>query len=163
MTWYWYTARRNELFIDMDRYAESIAHVRVRLQGAIECGALDVVAVHDYESSPNKHHVIIVLAYSLTDMERYAWEMVLHSDIYRTASNMMRSSKSMRNPDLFISRYVYPNYRTADTPPYDALCQCPEKHTRKVMDTCPAALELRGTGRTETFFGKPSKNPCTFL
>jgi hypothetical protein len=157
MIWHWYVARRNELFIDMDRYEQSINHMRRRLMGAIECGVLDISSVFTYPSIKQNHkHIIITLTHGIKPMERYAWEMLFHGDIYRAAANIMRESNRVPAPDILISNKIL--HRS-----HDDFCVCSEKHSMKIMDLCPAAIRLRGPYRTATYFGKPSKLPCTLL
>lgn len=156
MIWYWYVATPTELFIDMDRYEKSIEHARMRLQSAIEGKLLNVQMVYDTESSSGKHHIIILLHTPLPAMERFAWEMVLHSDIYRTACNMMRYSKGIKAADILISKQ--PLHRIADI-----TCTCKTKHKRSTMENCPAAISLRGQHRTAPLFGMPTKTKCELL
>lgn len=171
LTWQWYVARPNELFIDMDRYEQSIDHVRRRLTGAIECKSLSVRAVSLFPSVTKNHaHLIVVLDAPLLAYERYAWEMLLHSDIYRACSNILRESRGVPSPDVLIckGRYELYSYTTnvveqtiTRTP--DAECDCLYKHNRATMEMCQAAIHLRGERRTDTFFGKPSNQSCEFL
>lgn len=158
--WHWYVARDNELFIDMDRYAESIHHAGRRLQGAIDGKYLDVREVYAYPSQTNNHaHIIIVLGENhktkdkmhYGEIQRYVWEMLFHGDIYRCASNIFRRVYSVGSPDILITRRIL--HRTPD---FD--CECQNKHSKlEVMKNCPAATALRGIARTMQFFGKPSK------
>ena len=149
--WYWYVARDNELFIDLDRYKESINHIRRRLQGAIEYGALNVENVHLFLSLRHNHrHLVVILKKPLQNRyEAFAWEMLLHSDIYRTAANIMRYSRNVPSSDILISRKLL--HRQSDD-----TCKCEAKHNRAAMETCAAAIALRGEKRNLTFFGKPS-------
>jgi hypothetical protein len=154
--WYWYAARNDELFIDMDRYTKSIDHVRRRLQGAIECHTLNVRGVYLYPSITKDHaHLIITLWNQLPDVERFAWEMLFHGDIYRAASNMMRWSHLVPYPDILIARSQLHRYP-------DGMCTCESKHKRAMMLTCDTAQRLRGKDRAAQYFGKPSDTPCQF-
>src|SRR5271154_4124951 len=102
---YWYVARPNELFIDTDKMSRSLAHTKARLQGAIECGKLYVAYVMQRPSTrPDHCHTIITLKNSnLTSPERFAWEIILHGDIYRAACNIMRYENGVGFPDVLIS------------------------------------------------------------
>src|SRR5208282_2447269 len=81
---YWYVARPNELFIDTDKMSRSLAHTKARLQGAIECGKLDVAYVMQRPSTrPDHCHTIIVLNKYVDMIERAIWEIILHGDLYR--------------------------------------------------------------------------------
>lgn len=171
---YWYVARPNELFLDIDNATRSLKHAKARLQGAIECGKLDVAYVMQRPSRGNDHiHVIVTLAHSIyANEQRFAWEIILHSDIYRSACNIMRGSNGSgisEVADILISPFDH--FGNTDYPPdgknrpatrfRDDVCGCESKHNAATMQTCPAAIRLRGKFRNAGFFGKPSKNPCT--
>ena len=166
---YWYVAKPNELFLDIDNVSKSIRHARARLQGAIECGKLDVAYVMQRPSKSKNHlHVIITLnePYCLP-VASAVWEIILHSDIYRGCCNVIREYANVPAPRILISPFDnfettirhYPNEFIDRS--YDDQCDCPGKHTAAVMLACPAARRLRGEMRAIGFFGKPSKNPCT--
>jgi hypothetical protein len=166
---YWYVARPNELFLDIDNVSRSIKHARARLQGAIECGRLDVQFIMQRPSKSKNHlHVIITLnePYVLP-VARAVWEIILHGDIYRGCCNVIREYANVPAPDILISPFdhfgntdysetIKPQIRMSDDK-----CDCEGKHKASVMETCPAAKRLRGEFRNVGFFGKPSKNPCT--
>ncbi len=157
MIWNWYVARDNELFVDMDRYKESIKHVKRRLQGAIDSNSLDVINASMFDSlSPNHRHLIITLRDMMPPYERFAWEMLFHGDIYRACANIMRQSRGIPAPDILITTKML--HRAPDD-----TCECSHKHIRKIMLSCPAAMRLRGNQRAAQFFGKPSSQPCRFL
>lgn len=168
---YWYVARANELFIDTDNASRSIKHSRARLQGAIECGKLDVAYVMSRPSKSKDHiHTIITLRESMNPILRSVWEIILHGDIYRGCCGIMRVScgsfLERNNCDILISPFelfeCQPKYFSGDWKRYhDDFCECSTKHNAETMKTCPAAIRLRGENRTRGFFGKPSKNPCT--
>ena len=161
MTWYWYSARANELFIDCDNWPKAENHVRRRLMGAIEFSYLKVRDVKLYPSSTNGHmHMIIILSSPTPPLERYVWEIIFHSDIYRACCNIMRFLIDLPGEiaqDVLISQIRY--HREPD-----ATCNCERKHNkRSVMESCPAAKKLRGDKRTAAFFGKPSDSPCPWF
>jgi len=161
MTNYWYVARSNELFIDTDNVSKSIKHTRARLQGAIECGKLEVLEVMSMESSPNHLHTIITLKNDLSSVERFVWEIILHGDIYRGCCNIMRWLHGVPYPNVLISPHQdFLSHDKKWTRPADHVCQCVGKHKAAIMQTCQVAIRLRGRHRTAAFFGKPSKNPC---
>jgi hypothetical protein len=164
MTNYWYVARPNELFIDTDNISKSIKHTRARLQGAIESNRLNVSHVISKISSPGHLHTIITLNESMPSIDRFVWEIILHGDIYRGCCNIMRWIHSVPSTDILISQHD--RFCFLDTTSDFGLrwpddeCDCIGKHKASVMQTCPAAIRLRGKHRTAAFFGKPSKNPC---
>jgi hypothetical protein len=172
---YWYVARPNELFLDIDNVSKSIKHARSRLQGAIECGNLNVEHIMQRPSKSKNHlHVIVTLKdQQFLGPAKYAWEVVLHGDIYRACCNILRWHRSIPGTDILISQHYFfsnpSNEQAAKLkPPFivyqrnaDDKCDCTEKHKASVMKDCPAAKRLRGEFRAVGFFGKPSKNPCT--
>jgi hypothetical protein len=165
---YWYVARANELFLDIDNVSRSIKHAKSRLQGAIECGKLDVAYVMSRPSKTKNHvHTIVTLKDDMMPIEKSIWEIILHGDIYRGCCGAMRAIYFHTSPDVLISPGSF--FETAWENPElpvvfrrsDDGCNCPTKHNRATMETCPAAKRLRGINRAVGFFGKPSKNPCT--
>lgn len=164
---YWYVARDNEIFIDTDNFARSMQHTKMRLQGAIECGKLDVAYImqrpskSDGEKGKGHVHTIITLKSEMDAVQRATWALVLHSDIYRAACTIMRSCHGVVAPDVLISPYA--SFYLTDRKPermYDDLCHCTVKHNAAGMENCLAAIRLRGKKRLLTFFGKPSGNKC---
>jgi hypothetical protein len=159
MKWFWYISRSDELFLDVDNVEHCIGHIRARLQGAVECGKLHVKSVYRQRSQSGKNeHIIIQLAEPMPEIERFVWETVLHSDIYRACNNIMRSIRGIGAPGVFISRADSFFFRG-----YDATCNCDAKHTAKIMLNCPVAIKYRGEFRARGFFGKPSRNKCEFI
>jgi hypothetical protein len=169
---YWFVARPNELFLDIDNVSRSIKHAKSRLQGAIECGKLDVAYVMQRPSKSKNHiHVIITLKHDMIyGVDRFVWEMVLHGDLYRGFCNIMRERKGITSPDVLISPWKHFGIEidtvldTVNNPRiriHDDSCNCASKHNASVMETCPAAKRLRGEFRNVGFFGRPSKSPCT--
>ena len=170
---FWYVARPNELFLDIDNASRSLKHARARLQGAIECGKLDVAYLVQHPSKSKDHiHVIVTLVKEIANFDRIAWEVILHGDLYRGCCNLMRLSNAIPAFDVLISPFsdfgwsgkladeINGYTEFADRFP-DAQCNCKSKHNAATMQNCPAAIRLRGEFRNAGFFGKPSKNPCT--
>lgn len=154
-TWNWYVAKNNELFIDCDHWQKSQERIRKRLMGAIECHHLFIENLWLYPSQTNGHmHIIIKLQHTLNRVEQFCWEIMFHSDIYRGCCNLMR--RDIPAADILISRKEL--HRIPD-----ATCNCETKHNYKTMETCPAAILLRGNQRCNTFFGKPSDSPCPWF
>jgi hypothetical protein len=170
---YWYCARPNELFLDIDNVSRSIKHARARLQGAIECGKLDVVRVMQHTSRSKNHlHAIVTLVPDVAPLDRYLWEILLHGDLYRGLCNIRRELDGISAPDVLISPYGFfcsPSNEQAQKlkPPFtvfqrnaDDSCYCKTKHNAATMETCPAAKRLRGEFCNVGFFGRPSRNEC---
>jgi hypothetical protein len=161
---YWYVARPNELFLDIDNVSRSIKHARSRLQGAIECKTLAVEYVMVRTSKSTNHiHAIITLSEPMPGIQRAIWAIILHSDIYRGCVTVMRNCSRISSPDILISPHPFfrigfdasKNHRYCDDH-----CECVGKHSATTMRDCPAAKRLRGEFRNVGFFGKPSKNEC---
>lgn len=146
---FWYVAKHNEIFVDTDNYSRSVKHTARRLLGAIKCGRLDVAAIEWHPSSSEDHiHTIITLQNFMPAVERYVWALILHSDIYRTASTIMRDLYAVPAPDILITPH---RFKRAP----DDVCCCEQKHKAAVMEKCPAATRLRGDDRIKGFFGLP--------
>ena len=161
---YWYVAHPNELFLDIDNAARSLPHAKARLQGAIECGKLDVAYVMQRPSNRKGHiHVIVTLNKALIfKEENVIWEIILHGDLYRGCSNVMRCKYNIASSILISPYSLFKRIETVGGLRIaDDSCGCETKHNAVTMETCPAAIRLRGEYRNAGFFGKPSKNPCT--
>lgn len=149
---FWYVSRPNEIFIDTDNYKRSMKHTARRLLGAVKSGRLNVYRVEQHESSSPDHvHTLITLNGPMEPIERYIWAMILHSDIYRTASTIMRYLQGTSAPDVFITPLRF------NRAPDDVCC-CFVKHKAEVMQKCPAAIRLRGMNRVQGFFGLPDNS-----
>jgi|SRR5690348_13733802 len=147
----WYVARYNELLLDMDCPEKSSEHFLRRLRGAIDYGRLKLLSIEMHHSRNEKHlHVLLTLDQNIPPMEKCAWEIVLHSDIYRTACNVMRAARRYPAPNILITPFPFSREP-------DAICTCEKKHSYEIMQTCQAAIRLRGTTRVEGFFGKIAK------
>jgi len=145
-SWYWYVANDKELFIDMDR--DAVKHFFARFESA-KNGPLKVARFRQQPSLTSGHrHIVIELCKEMPAIERYVWEIVLRSDVYRGCCNIMRELKGISAPDILITRTMFPDYRQPD----DA-CFCPRKHDTQQMKLCPIAIKLRGAGIVKGFFG----------
>lgn len=149
---YWYVAHSNELLIDMDKPERSAGHFLRRLAGAIEYQkfALEKMEIHPSRSGSHLHILLTLKNYFTCDIERAVWEVVLHSDIYRGCSTIMRWIHGVDNADLLITPSKF------EREP-DDVCECAGKHDAETMKDCPAGIRLRGDDRLRGFFGIPSK------
>ena len=148
---YWYSSRANEIFIDTDNFHRSIAHTCSRLMGAIKCGRLRVKEIEYHKSRSENHiHTLITLKEEMDDISRYVWAIILHSDLYRGCSTIMRSRSGISNPDIFITPKRFQRVE-------DDYCDCEQKHSAEVLLTCPAAIRMRGNDRVKGMFGLPEK------
>lgn len=145
----WYVAQDNEILVDMDKPTTSLPHVEMRLRGALASQHIDVKRVELHRSFSESHvHMLITLEHFLDANERAIWALMFHSDIYRACNTLMRLSNCVTAADLLITPLAFirpPNY----------VCVCDGKHTGPVMESCPAAIALRGNDRTRSFFGRP--------
>jgi hypothetical protein len=149
---FWYSSNAYEIFIDTDNFQRSIKHTNARLLGAIECERLAVHSLEHHKSRNENHvHTLITLQEPMPAMERYVWALILHSDIYRSASVMMRHLNNVPHPDILITPTKFKRE------PND-ICFCKEKHNAATMEKCEAATRLRGELRITGFFGVPSKS-----
>lgn len=148
---YWYVSTPYEILIDTDNAHRSFKHFDMRLQGAIECGKLDVKSVESHSSMRANHlHTLITLNVPMLEVERQVWAIILHSDIYRGCCNIMRSINAIPCADLLITPLTFERHP-------DGICNCDKKHNAETMFHCPVAASMRGEFRTLGFFGKPKK------
>jgi hypothetical protein len=147
MIWNWYVARENEIFIDMDSYTKSIDLCRRRLSAGVDAGILNVDFVYNTQTSHDHNHIIIVLKNPMRDIQRIAWAIALHSDIYRGLCTLMRADAMIPAPDVLIGKRLY--HRLPD-----AQCDCETKHVSGTMQNCHAAKLLRGEFHSASFFGR---------
>lgn len=149
---YWYVARSNEFLIDMDRPEKSTEHFLRRLAGAVEYEKFKVqyFEMHHSRSGSHLHFLITLENHFLCEIERVVWTVVLHSDIYRACSTLMRLVHGVDAPDLLITPQKFRREP-------DDTCECNGKHDAETMKICPAAIRLRGDDRARGFFGVPSK------
>lgn len=155
MTNFWYVSQSNEIFVDTDNFSRSIKHTTARLLGAIKCGRLRVSDIEFHTSKNENHiHTLITLAEPMQAIERYTWAIVLHSDIYRAASTIMRQLYGVAAADVFITPTRFKREP-------DVICECDSKHKAQTMLTCPAAFQLRGEDRIRGFFGLPDNSNWT--
>jgi len=161
--WFWYVARRNEIFLDLDS-GRSITRalsvlrraLRVRPNAKTPINKLDVESVWLYPSSARNHaHLIIVLKNPMAFHQRIAWSLWMGGDQLR-AAYVMERERVMRFPpypetfsgsELLAVRMPY-GFRSPDS-----MCMCKEKHKPKwVTEACPALKEILGDHRSDDYF-----------
>lgn len=119
--------------------------------GAIKSEKLSVKEIEFHQSRSENHiHTLITLSESMENLQRYVWGIILHSDLYRGCITIMRELHGVSSPDILITPSPFKREP-------DAECECEQKHTAEVMQICPAAIRLRGEGRTKSFFGLPER------
>jgi hypothetical protein len=150
---YWYVARSNELLIDMDKPERSCLHFLRRLGGALEYKkfALQRMEIHHSSSGSHLHILLTLENHFMCEVERVVWSIVLHSDIYRGCSTIMRLIHGVDAADLLITPFKFERQP-------DDVCECIGKHDAETMKNCPAGIRLRGDDRLRGFFGIPTSS-----
>ena len=144
---YWYQARANEIFLDLDSRRSLNRAINVLRCAVVKPDdRLPVRNIYLYPSGTSGHaHVIIELASSLI-VSKHAWSAWLGNDRLRLAYVLARSDIFGGGGDLLVSRQQY--YRAAD-----AVCSCKGKHKdSKVTDVCPAMQKLLRNHRSADYF-----------
>ena len=145
---YWYDARPNEIFLDLDSRRSlnrAINVLRLAMTDRSKKPKLPIKNLYIYPSATAGHaHVIIELGGPLR-VSKHAWGAWLGNDRLRLAYVLGRQD-ILGGGDLLISKQQY--YRAAD-----AVCQCRSKHKDpKVTDACPAMVRLLGSHRSADYF-----------
>jgi len=153
---YWYVARDNEIFIDIDsKQSRSIISALARIRGIIEAEKFPIRQVWLFPSrTENHYHIVITLKNAIPETYRIALQLYFFSDVFRTCNNIMRIEDCVPAAEVLISifdwRKQYKFYRYAD-----ATCTCEGKHDYVVMEKCSAAKTLRGVNRAKRYFDFP--------
>lgn len=154
MRYYWYVARENELFCDLDLTDKTLKRLllaRARLRGAKESGALNWEEFTFYQSlTPYHYHLMVKTHVSLDPYARILWESRFCDDMYRNNMNFARLQVGGRSWSLLITPIARSNYWR----PCDFSCACPKKHKADVMAECPVAKGLE-CALAADHFGKP--------
>lgn len=144
---FWYSARANEIFLDLDSYV-ALRRAMTVLSVAIRGKKLKVKTVWLFESSPSHYHVIVELSEGLTMLSRLAWSLWMGNDRLRVAYVIERFAAALEHTDLLVSSKPYHR-------PADASCTCKKKHKPKnVTDRCPAMARLLGNARSADYFAR---------
>jgi hypothetical protein len=146
---YWYRARSNEIFLDLDSRRSlnrAINVLRIAVLDRSKTPKLPIENIYLYPSQTEGHaHVIIQLKGPLGVMNE-AWSAWLGNDRLRLAYVLARWGQMIGGGDLLVSRRQY--YRAAD-----AVCSCQGKHKdSKTTDECPAMIKLLGSQRSADYF-----------
>lgn len=151
-------ALKLEELLAQDAPAVKLILMRRRLLGAINDGKLDVKKAYILSSVTAKHyHVAIILNYSMPYDYRSIIASRLVDDQYRNQMNRMRIRHGRLTGDtIAASLLISPtDYRELGFRAPDHTCDCPSKHTDKVMASCPIAYQLRGEHVSDDYLGKP--------
>ena len=155
---YWYGARSNEIFLDLDSHRAVNRAIGV-LRIAIRRKLLIVRSVWLYQSSPRHYHLIVVLDHALLFVDKMAWSLWMGNDRLRVAYVMRRfinkDGCSSCLIDLLVAKSPY-GFRTVP----DATCKCKKKHKPKaITDKCPSMKMLLGDQRSADYFGRTGRRP----
>jgi hypothetical protein len=157
--WFWYVARPNEIFVDLDSpraVTRALSVLRralnVKKNAKSPLNKLDIESVWLYPTETEGHsHLIVVLKYELRVHYRLAWSLWMGTDQIRAAYVLERFRyffNSESSPvELFCARQEY-GFRKPDT-----FCFCKEKHKKKhVTDQCDALARILGNHRSDDYF-----------
>jgi len=135
---YWYAAKSNEIFLDLDN-RRAISRAFNVLSKAVRRGDLHVKGIYIYPSSTKGHvHVIIVLREVMTIIDRLAWSLWMGNDRLRVAFILKRCIDEIPNEDLLMGNRRYHR-------PPDDICACTGKHKdMKITGKCEAMARLIG-------------------
>jgi len=140
---YWYAARPNEVFLDLDSRKALMRAMKILRKSE------GVKAIYHYPTSRAGHcHVIVVLAGVMSAKDRALDALWMGSDKLRACYVFSRIEFGFSAvADLLVTKR--PNYHRKP----DSSCSCEGKHKAKeVTDNCPALQELLGPYRSHDFF-----------
>jgi hypothetical protein len=146
---YWYTARPNEIFLDLDSRRAFRRAVSVLVAND---GRLPVEDAYVYPTRQDGHFHIIVRLYTAIPPDlKAAWSLWMGNDRLRIAYVLARRT-DRRVPewsgDLLVTPKPY--YRC-----FDCVCQCEEKHKPdEVTMKCPAMRMLLGKAAAADYFAR---------
>jgi hypothetical protein len=151
---YWYSAKGNEIFLDLDSYRATSRALSV-LRMAIMKKHLDVGAIWLYGTERKGHaHMIIELKQDMDWMTRLSWSIWMGNDRLRVAYILERENRGVQHSDLLTAKHAY-QFRDPD-----AVCECKEKHKQpRVTSNCPAMKLLLGLERSADYFTRTGKAP----
>lgn len=149
---YWYSAEPNEIFLDLDSNRATARALSV-LRVAMEKKKLPIKQVFLFQSSPRKHHMIVVLRRQINTLVRLAWSLWMGNDRLRVAYVLKRYELCKTHSDLLVTKKPY--HRLPD-----AVCECKKKHKDpKVTGRCPAMKYLLGDERSADYFARTGSAP----
>ncbi len=166
MTWYWYAARSNELFLDLDSPEQQRRALRVlrlalkdhRRFWSGKSAKLEVDRFRQHlvinvlilmRSVTLGHcHLIVVNNEEFQPMTRVAWSLWLGGDPLRAAYALERLGRGYC-PELIALQYpIQEDFRQPD-----AMCPCKDKHKEeRVTKYCPALNQLLGDHAAADYF-----------
>lgn len=164
LEWYWYVARENEIFVDLDSgrsITRALSVLRralsVRPHAKTPINKLNVRSVWLYPSIEAKHaHLIVELNEALPLNRRVAWSLWMGGDQLRAAYVMERAAA--QSDSYPFSGMEPPAELLAVRKPYgwrlhDDICECRSKHkAKRVTEQCPALRRILGDRRSDDYF-----------
>lgn len=165
--WYWYVARPNEIFVDLDSNAaisRALSVVRRALNAKRVGGPLNYLPIESvwlYRSQAKGHaHLIIVLKSPMEMQTRQMWALWMGGDPLRVAYVLERYRRCGKG-DLLASRVQY-GFRE-----FDEYCECKEKHKPKhVTEKCSALFRILRVHHSDDYFprnrDKKKRKPVRF-
>lgn len=155
---YWYSAKGNELFLDLDRpyrvnRAMNVLHSWLNDRKEFP----EIRYVEHYRTKTEGHeHFVIVFEEEVDFLEKLSIRLLMLDDPIRVGFIVGRIARYCDADDLLMSRVLY--HRSPD-----AVCECTEKHRAyDVTWNCPALKKLLGPYRSMDPFprtGKPLREP----
>lgn len=154
--WYWYIARNDEIFVDLDHRAGNgnsrVTTARARLEGAIRAGKLAVNGAWLYASStPCHYHLMVNTRECMSAAMRLFWEQRLCDDSFRSQMNLARLAILGQPWSILIAPEYRKDYHRAP----DYACRCPDKHKGDDMAMCPISRRLSGACLDANHWGAP--------
>jgi hypothetical protein len=160
---YWYIAKPDEIFVDLDGdRANRLQTVLARIRGIMEGTFFEIQEVWMFPSNQDNHFHIVARSRKIIPAQyRFALQLYFFSDVFRTCNNLVRHLDCPGAYDVLISRLDWKNLGFYRWP--DATCNCEEKHSHNVMTNCTAAKDVRGQKRDKIYFDKPIDPENFFL
>lgn len=157
--WYWYIARPNELFIDLDHPVggplRRLSHATARLRGAIAAHKLSVSDWYLYNSeTPWHYHLMVRTEHDMSPAGRAMWEARLADDGYRHLMSLARLVATAGEHTY--SLLIAPEIRAEYPRKPNFVCKCDSKHKGSTMEMCPIARIMHPVARlSHDHFGTP--------
>lgn len=151
MKWYWYAARPDEMFLDLDSPAKQRRALRVlkmalgtswdRLVNS-QRNDLEVSQVYMVPSLTKGHvHAVVRTKHAMAPLVKVSWSLWMGGDPLRSAYAIERFRAGLTIQEL-IAAPAGPFLAYRDI---DAICECDGKHKEeRITKKCPALLKLLG-------------------
>lgn len=146
---YWYSCRRNEVFIDCDTAKAADRAFAIIRKDLMETHQFGIVKVWQYPTRSGRPHchVVIQTARPLRWQYQLGLANWASSDRRRTSYILARRAHGLAHTDLLVANRVYHR-------PPDGTCHCGAgKHRESaIVRACPALKKLLGRYRLMDFF-----------